>query len=121
MKTAILALALFGCSLEQGVVVESSKTERFNIAPLESIVYDVPNGAVDWRLAGNPNRSASPFVETMWYSLADGDNIDFFRGDEIYAQRLVAVPVGNAKVLNVDNAGGAPVAGAIVWTIQDIR
>ena len=120
----LLLLALVGCSVDaQGVVVESSETERFDMAPLDALALDVPDGAADWRLAGNPNRSASPFVETMWFSLIaeDGNNIDFFRGDELGAQRTVRVPVGNAFALQIDNAGGAYVTGSIIWTIQEIR
>lgn len=124
MKHLIFALALAGCSLEsQGYVVESSKTERFDLAPNDGISYVVPDGAVDWRLAGNPNLGASPFLETMWFSLLseDGNNIDFFRGDELATQRLAPVPVGNAVALRIDNAGSGYTTGSIVWTIQEVR
>jgi hypothetical protein len=123
MKTLLLFLCAFlfaGCTIEaQPILVDSSKTERFNAAPLDSFTYDVPKTAVAWRLVGNPDRSSSPFVETMWFSLADGDNLDFFHGDELGADRLAQVPVGNAKVLHVDNAGGQLVAGAIVWGLRE--
>lgn len=117
---ALLVLVV-GCSEDAGAgyVVHDFKTDRFNAAPLDSLTLDVPANAVSFRLAGNPNRSASPFVETMWFSLAaDGENLDFFRGDELGADRLAEVPVGNAAELYVDNAGGLPVAGAVVWSLE---
>lgn len=116
----VLVLVL-GCSAESsdGYIVTEFKTDRFNVAPNESLTYDVPPDAVTFRVGGNPGRASSPFVETMWFWLAlDGDNLDFFRGDELGAERLREVPVGNASVLHVDNAGGQLVAGAVVWTLE---
>jgi hypothetical protein len=120
VRALLVALLVAGCSVEpEGCVVESSQTDRFDMAPLDSLTYDVPEYAVEFRVAGNPNLSASPFVDTMWFSLTDDErNLDFFRGDELGADRLRAVPVGNASELHVDNAGGAYVTGAVVWTLE---
>lgn len=118
---ALLALLLVvvGCTSEPaGYVVHEAKTDRFNIEPNESLEFAVPADAVSWRLGGNPQRSSSPFVDTMWYWLADGDNLDFFSGAELGVDRLEPVPVGNARVLHVDNAGGSLVAGAVIWNLE---
>lgn len=115
----MLVFVLVGCTVGgEGYVVHESRTERFNIEPNESLEYEVPADAVSWRLGGNPMRSSSPFVETMWYWLADGDNLDFFNGGELGAARLEPVPVGNARMLHVDNAGGQLVAGAVIWNLE---
>jgi hypothetical protein len=117
----LLLVLVLGCSAESSdaYVVTEFRTDRFNVAPNESRTFDVPAGARTWRVGGNPGRASSPFVETMWFWLAaDGDNLDFFRGDELGADRLREVPVGNAELLHVDNAGGAYVAGAVVWTLE---